>query len=90
MNNCICSKATAHDLKPLKANPLVPVAFALDQLVLHWGYACAVMCNYGSLCQRMEVKSICKLSALTDSSYLGHVSNALGQTKEHKQLLSKQ
>ena len=75
----------------LRASPCVVVAFWVGQLVLHREYTCAVMYNYGSLYQQIyEKSSLQRICTYERSSYLGHVSNALGKTKEHiKQLLSK-
>ena len=76
---------------PLSVSPRVPVAFIVGQLVLHWGNTRATVWNYGGLRQRMHAKSSLQIIChYRRSSYLGHVSDALENTKENiKHLLSK-
>ena len=76
---------------PFRANPRVPVAFVFGQLVLHEGHARAIMCNYGGLRKRIHGKSCLQIvCTYRRTFYSGHVSDALGKTKENiKQLLSK-
>ena len=42
---------------PYTVRSCVPVASVFGQLVLHRGRACAIMCNYGGVCQQIHGKS---------------------------------
>ena len=42
---------------PFRVSFCVPAAFIFGRLVLQWGHACAKMCNYGGLRQRIHEKS---------------------------------
>ena len=77
---------------PPRVNSRVPVAFRDGRPVLHWGHTRVIMGNYGSLRQRMHEKSGLQIiCTCRRRSSWGHVSDALGKTKEHiKQLLNKQ
>ena len=72
-----------YSIGPARVSPRVPVAFVVDLLVLHWEHAHVMMCDYGGLGQQMNGKSslriICTYRHCSNS---GHVSDALGKTKE--------
>ena len=68
----------------------MPVGIMVGWLVLQWGHACAIINNYGGLCQQLHGKSSLQIiCTYRQNSYLGHVSDALGKTKENiNQLMS--